>query len=813
MAANYDDVLAQLRAAGLLVDSGLDIGRMRRTRVEGMGRERKGWYVLHELRLDNGTDVLVGGFGVWQGAENNARKIELSQDYAVTREQSAALRKRLTEDRKRADLARKAEADRAAARAAQAWRGASATGECDYLAKKGVGAHGVRFTAKGAMLVPMLDGAGKIHGLQAIRSSTQRGLAKQYWPEGLDKKGHYHQIGMPLPHGVLLVAEGYATAASLHEATGLPTAVAFDANNLQPVAEALRKRYKLAKILICADDDQPQKCRSCKAPVWLADGQDCPTCGEQHGAGNAGVGCASAAALSVGGAWAAPKFTDPAAIRAAWIDGGKKFSDFNDLHAREGLHLVRTQLEQRIAELGWNVIAPAARAAATQGGGAVTDCGIKIPEKLRPIESLDELLERFALVYGQGGTVFDRQEHMLLALSDMRDACLSRELHRAWVEHPDRNLVRVQEVGFDPAGTDPQITCNLWAGWPTQAKAGQCQHLLDLLLYMCSGESRGEALSQWVLRWLAYPLQNPGAKMKTTLVIHGPQGTGKNMFFEAIMAMYGRYGRVIDQSAIEDKFNDWASRKLFLIADEVVARSDLYHVKNKLKAFITGEWIRINPKNMAAYDERNHVNLVFLSNEAMPVVLEDDDRRHAVIWTPEKLSADFYAGLKAEIDNGGIAALHHYLLHLPMDGFTEATLPPMTDAKRELIDLSKDSPSRFWQAFERGDVDGFPGANRPALLLPALSGDLYELYRTWCAAEGLKALNQPRFANALMRKHGCSTDRKRYYNGAQTKGPATITTHPQGQQLPPGRSETEWLGERLDVFKNALRDLKNKGIV
>lgn len=810
MASNYDDVLNQLRAAGLDVDS-IEVGRMRRCRADGEGREKRGWYIVHELRLDNGADVLVGSYGVWRGAENNAQKIELGKDYKVNTEQAAAMRKRLAEDKKRAERERQEEARRAAHRATQVWRAASEQGDCDYLAKKGVGAHGVRFTAQGAMLIPVLDTAGQVHGLQVIRSSGQKGIPKEFWPAGLVKKGHYHQIGMPVPGGVLLVAEGYATAASLHEATGLPVAVAFDAGNLGPVAQALHKRYKLARLLLCADDDAPQKCRACRSPVWLPEGSVCPTCGEEHGAANAGVSSASAVALQVGGAWVAPTFDDPAAIRAAWVDSGKKLTDFNDLHAREGLHAVRAQIEARILALGWRA-GGAARAVTPQGGGVAPAGGLKKKDKLRSVESLDELLERFALVYGQGGTVFDRNEHMLVALGDMRDICLTRDLHRAWLEHPERNTVRKEEIGFDPACSDPNITCNLWAGWPTSAKAGACDNLLDLLRYMCAGDSHPEELFQWCLKWLAYPLQHPGAKMKTTMVIHGPQGTGKNMFFEAIMAMYGCYGRVIDQSAIEDKFNDWASRKLFLIADEVVARSDLYHVKNKLKAFITGEWIRINPKNMAAYDERNHVNLVFLSNEAMPVVLEEDDRRHAVIWTPAKLSRDFYAGVQAEIDAGGVAALHHHLLHLDLGDFGPATLPPMTDAKRELIDLSKDSPSRFVQAFEAGDIDGFPGRNAPALLLPALSTDLYELYRLWCAEVGLKALNQPRFGNALMRKHGAATDRKRYVTdmGAQ-RGPISVTNLPGGHEPPPGCSETSWLGDRVSIFKAALRDYKNRG--
>ena len=50
------------------------------------------------------------------------------------------------------------------------------------------------------------------------------------------KSGLWHMLGQPEGAAVVLVAEGYATAASLHEATGLPVAVAFDAGNLVHVA-------------------------------------------------------------------------------------------------------------------------------------------------------------------------------------------------------------------------------------------------------------------------------------------------------------------------------------------------------------------------------------------------------------------------------------------------------------------------------------------------------------------------------------------------------------------------------------------------
>lgn len=790
-AGNYTDVVDQLRSAGLIFTS-LEVGRFVRCRVEGE-RENRGWYMLHELQSVGGDMLLVGSFGVWHGNDNGAQKIELRKR-EITADQKAALRKRLAEDRRRAEAARRRDAERAAARAQAMWDRLATDGDADYLAAKQVGAYGLRFTPNGTAVVPMLDTLGRMHGLQFLRTSTAaekaRRPAKEFWPAGLAKRGHFHQIGTPVH--LVLVAEGYATAASLHMATQLPTVVAFDAGNLLPVAEALHKRYPRARILICADDDDLQKCRHCKHRLVLSQTKAfCPACAQPHEAVNAGVTDASAAALAVGGAWLKPTFNMHAARVEAFLQRGAKITDFNDLHAIEGLHVVRAQVEARLSELGWDR-APSVAPPPTQGGGA--------GEKLQPIQTLDELLDRFALVYGQSGTVFDRREHCLLTISDMRDACIRRDLHRAWMEHPGRALVRVREVGFDPAGEDPTITCNLWGGWPTLPAAGKCDKLLELLRYICSGERNAEDLYRWVLCWLAYPIQHPGAKMKTALVVHGPQGTGKNLVFETVMSIYGQYGRVIGQDAVETQFNDWASRKLFLIADEVIARNDLFHVKNKLKALITGDWIRINPKNIAAYDERNHVNLVFLSNEAMPVAIDEDDRRHCVIWTPFELGPEFYAGALAERDAGGIAALHDYLLNLDLGDFHPGTRPPVTAARDELIKLGLDSPQRFFDDVSLGEVNGMR-------LMPALAADWYDAYRIWCGRNGHRAAPQPKFVNALARKRFVPSVRKRYLLGQTTHGPHAVLWMP-GTSVPDGASETIWIGEQVQAFRQSLADYR-----
>lgn len=132
--------------------------------------------------------------------------------------------------------------------------------------------------------------------------------------------------------------------------------MAFDAGNMLAVASALAKRYRGIKMLLCADDDVLQKCRHCKSRLVLADHpQFCPSCAQPHGASNAGLLGAEAAALDVGGAVLHPVFADEPARREHFIDSGRKVSDFNDLHAREGLHVVRAQVEARLTELSWRV--------------------------------------------------------------------------------------------------------------------------------------------------------------------------------------------------------------------------------------------------------------------------------------------------------------------------------------------------------------------------------------------------------------------------------------------------------------------------
>jgi putative DNA primase/helicase len=699
--ANYDDVHNQLSGYGLVLDDILAVGTAKPVRVktDDDSRERRGWYWLNEVMID-GAAYIVGAYGIYHGNDSGKQSVKLNRDgkaMVVDADLRAAMKARQAENIKRMKAMRDDEAQRAAREAARVWAAYVPAGESDYLARKGVAAHGVRFdpNGHGTMVVPMTDARGTVHGLQIIRGKN-RGtkLEKQYFPKGLSKQGHYHLIG-GLPTWICLVAEGYATAATLHEATGFPVAVAFDAGNLVHVAGALHKHYKRARLLICADDD------------YLTEG-------------NPGVTAASNAALAVNGSHLAPVF---AADRA-----GKKITDFNDLQAIEGQHAVRSQIEAHLLDLKWQPPSVRAAGAIAEGGGESA--------AMLPRLTIDEAAARFWNTYGMGGKVlFDEVDRRLVHKDDVMNLLPSH----GWDDlkkHPGWRVVRDHEIGFDPTEKDKAIRCNLFGGWPTVPVRGKCTILLELLFYLCSKEeSNSRATYDWILKWLAYPIQHRGAKMQSAIVVHGPQGTGKSRFFEAVAEIYGQYGRVLGQDALEDKFNaDWAEKKLFIVGDEVMAKVEMYHVKNRLKGFITGGTIRVNPKNVAAHTEKNQMNIVFLSNERQPLALENDDRRHCVIFTPPKPDDGFFAEVNEEIEAGGVAALHDYLLNLDLGDFRPWTKPPMTEAKQDLIDLGMGSEERFLREWGRLELEGRDGEVLP--FCPCLGSHLYRVYEDWCKRQG-----------------------------------------------------------------------------
>jgi hypothetical protein len=159
-----------------------------------------------------------------------------------------------------------------------------------------VKAHGVEVW-RDLLVIRMIDETGKVQSLQLIAGDGTKKFLK-----GGKMQGCYFTLGALDNTDKILIAEGYATAATIHEATGLPVIVAYNAGNLLPVARSIRAKHPHASIILCADDDIKTK-------------------------GNPGLTKAKEAAEAVNGIMVLPDFG------ANRPDGA---TDFNDMAAHRG---------------------------------------------------------------------------------------------------------------------------------------------------------------------------------------------------------------------------------------------------------------------------------------------------------------------------------------------------------------------------------------------------------------------------------------------------------------------------------------------
>jgi len=277
-------------------------------------------------------DFRTGAYHVWQA----------KPERPLTEGERLAWRERIERERREAVTEREREEKEAAQRAVGIWNSAPpAPADHDYLAAKRIEPHGVRvyrgplaaagMRCDGALIVPVRNLAGEIQTLEFIALDGQ----KRFLPRGR-KSGGYYSIGKV--RDVLCIAEGFATGASVQEATGHAVAVAFDAGNLEAVARALRAQYPQAKIVIAGDND----------------------------ASGTGQRAAEAAARAVGGLIATPA-------------PGK---DWNDVHREQGAEAVARALANARAPV-------AAKALADHQAPIVAlEIGELLQREFPPMESL-----------------------------------------------------------------------------------------------------------------------------------------------------------------------------------------------------------------------------------------------------------------------------------------------------------------------------------------------------------------------------------------------------------------------------------------
>ena len=121
-----------------------------------------------------------------------------------------------------------------------------------YLSSKQIQAHGIKINADNQLIIPLYDINGEIKSIQRIGQDGQKIFQAE-----APIKGLFFSLGLfelKIAPRLILIAEGFATAAKIYELTRVPCVAAMSCGNLEEVAKSLKEKYK-SKIVVMADND------------------------------------------------------------------------------------------------------------------------------------------------------------------------------------------------------------------------------------------------------------------------------------------------------------------------------------------------------------------------------------------------------------------------------------------------------------------------------------------------------------------------------------------------------------------------------
>ena len=291
---------AAIEAAGLEPPAVILPGKM--YRFPGIGKAKDnnaGWCKLF-------GDQLGGCFGDWSTGLSESWHLKDSQK--LTKQEQQEFNQRVKTARLQAKAEIEANHQRVAEEARAIWeKSKTANNEHPYLVRKNINAKGIRLN-KDTLVIPMYFEGG-IFSIQFIYSDGSKRFLS-----GGRTSGCYFSLGNPRVNDVICITEGYATGSTIHQATGYPVAVAFNAGNLQNVTEVLKERFPKHLLVICADDDVETK-------------------------GNPGLSKAKQVSEKLGVMVAVPFFGE---ARPSGV------SDFNDMAAISGLNSIASIVDAAI---------------------------------------------------------------------------------------------------------------------------------------------------------------------------------------------------------------------------------------------------------------------------------------------------------------------------------------------------------------------------------------------------------------------------------------------------------------------------------
>ena len=287
-------------------------------------------------------------------------------------------------------------------------------------------------------------------------------------------------------------------------------------------------------------------------------------------------------------------------------------------------------------------------------------------------------------------------------------------LAKYWLQHPQRR--QYDGVIFRPQ-KEVDGYFNLWTGFAVQPQPGCCDkflaHVRDNVCRGCDDHY------SWVIGFFADVVQKPGEKKDVSLALRGKPGTGKTKVAEVFGGLLGEhYVPVSDPRYVTGRFNGHMLSCLLMCADEGFWAGDKA-AEGKIRDMISGKTHPIELKGKESEWVENHMRLLVIGNEEWIVPAAMKERRFCVLDVGEDHIRDhpYFAAIDEEMDNGGRAALLHYLLNFDLTKVDLRKIPDtaaLTDQKIASLSVNE----QWWlDVLKRGELPGGVGSSCPTQAL------------------------------------------------------------------------------------------------
>lgn len=329
----------------------------------------------------------------------------------------------------------------------------------------------------------------------------------------------------------------------------------------------------------------------------------------------------------------------------------------------------------------------------------------------------------------------------------------------------------VESLTFEENGKVYFNTYNKSKYLSMKVKPKEFPIIQKILMNLVGNEIEGY---DWFCNWLAWQIQNPLDRLPTGIIFQGEQGTGKSVFCSYVLKnIFGDNYREIGQAQINGDFNDFMLGKQLIVANEVIHNDNKYLVPDKLKNFMTDEYVAVNIKFKDPITAKNYTQWIYLSNNQIPVKIDKDDRRYTVVLSCKlengfELVSNLLSNLEEELEG-----FVYYLKSLDPK-FELVSQPLLNQARKDLIQAGGNSIDNFMNTilsdfngvFEQLD-NFYPNYSLDVYkeedtgLNYICTSQLYEIYKRFVFEEGYKSPTSKNVFSRNLSKYGISSKVKR----------------------------------------------------